>query len=139
MAEYFAKAAKPRLMELLKLKIRHIYETTPGNANSKLVVDGNEVTFKLLRSAQPYREIERFTAADKVLDFVVNPGLLPLVKAILTDVRGRNILVTRRIETRAGDKGVVAHLEDFGIRLMLSFNPDLNETEAVWECLYGVA
>ena len=58
----FAKAAKPRLMDLLKLKIRHVYETTPGTANSKTVIDGCEVQFKLIRSAQPYRDIERFVA-----------------------------------------------------------------------------
>jgi hypothetical protein len=26
----FAKVAKPRLMDLLKLRVRHVYETTPG-------------------------------------------------------------------------------------------------------------
>ena len=139
MADYFAKAAKPRLMELLKLKIRHIYETTPGNAQSTLVVEGSEITFKSQRSAQPYRDIQRFVADDKVIGFVVNPGLLPIVKAILMDTRGRRMLVTRKVEARADDQGAVSHLEEFGIRLMLSFNPDLNETHAVWECLYGVA
>jgi len=138
-ADYFAQAAQPRLMDLLKLKVRHVYETTPGATNSKLVVDGSEVQFKSVRSAQPYRDIQRFVAADKVIGFVVNPGLLPIVKAILMDVRGRNLLVTRRLEARADDKGVVAHLETCGIRLMLSFDPVGNETEAVWECLYGVA
>ena len=139
MADYFAKAAKPRLMELLKLKVRHIYETTPGNAQSTLVVEGSEITFKSQRSAQPYRDIQRFVADDKVIGFVVNPGLLPIVKAILMDTRGRRMLVTRKVEARADDQGAVSHLEEFGIRLMLSFNPDLNETHAVWECLYGVA
>jgi hypothetical protein len=34
LVDLFAKAAKPRLMELLKLKVTHVYETTPGNACS---------------------------------------------------------------------------------------------------------
>jgi hypothetical protein len=54
--DLFAKARKPRLMDLLKLKIRHVYETTPGNASSKIVIDGNEILFKSVRSAQPHRK-----------------------------------------------------------------------------------
>lgn len=137
--DLFAKAAKPRLMDLLKLKIRHVYETTPGDADSKIVIDGCEVQFKSVRSAQPYRDIERFVAEDKVIGFVVNPGLLPIVKAISMDVRGRKILVTRRIQARDDDKGVVARLDHFGVRIMMSFDPVRDQTSVVWEALYGVA
>src|ERR1700733_5957157 len=80
--DLFAKAAKPRLLDLLKLKVRHIYETTPGDANSTLMINGSEVQFKSVRSAQPYKDIERFVAEDKVIGFIVNPGILPIVKAI---------------------------------------------------------
>jgi hypothetical protein len=139
MVNLFAKLAQPRLMELLKLKVRHVYEMTPGNANSKLMVEGSEVQFKLVKSAQPYKDIERFTADDKVIGFVVGPGLLPIAKAISTDVRGKTMLVTRRIETRDGDKGVVAHLDHFGVRVVMSFDSVRNETEVAWEVLYGVA
>jgi hypothetical protein len=138
MADYFIKVAKPRLIELLKLKVRHIYETTPGTSNSKLVVDGREVTFKSVKSIQPYRDIERFAAEDKVVGFLINPGLVPIVKAISMDLRGRNMLVTRRLQGR-DDDNVVSHFDDFGIRLMLSHGPSAGETQAVWECLYGVA
>jgi len=126
-------------MDLLKLKVRHIYETTPGHVNSTIVIDGNEIRFKLVRSAQPYRDIERFVAADKVIGFVVNPGLLPIVKAISMDVRGRKMLVTRRIAARDEDKGEVAPLDHFGVRIMMAFDPVRKETALVWECLYGVA
>jgi hypothetical protein len=68
--DLFAKAAKPRLMDLLKLKVRHVYETTPGNAKSKVVIDGSAVVFKSVKSAQPYKDIERFVAEDKVIGFV---------------------------------------------------------------------
>lgn len=137
--DLFAKAAKPRLMDLLKLKIRHIYETTPGDANSKIVIDGCEVQFKSIRSAQPYKDMERFVAEDKMIGFVVNPGLLPIVKAISMDVRGRKMLVTRRIQAREDDKGVEAQLDYFGIRIMMSFDSVRSETQVVWEALYGVA
>jgi hypothetical protein len=139
MVDHFANLAKPRLMDLLKLKVRHVYETTPGNANSKLVVDGCEVEFKLQRTAQPYRDIERFLAEDKLIGFVVNPGLLPIVKAISMDIRGRRVLVTRRIQAREDDKGVVAQLDHFGMRIMMNFGSGRNETKVVWEALYGFA
>lgn len=132
-------SAKPRLMDLLKLKVRHVYETTPGDANSKIVIDGSEVQFKSIRSAQPYKEIGRFVAQDKVIGFVVNPGLLPIVKAISMDIRGRKMLVTRRIQARDDDKGVVAQLDHFGVRIMMAFDPVRNETQVVWEALYGAA
>jgi hypothetical protein len=139
MVDLFAKLAQPRLMELLKLKVRHVYETTPGNANSKLVVDGSEVQFKLVRTAQPYKDIERFATEDKVMGFVVGPGVLPIVKAISLDLRGKTMLVTRRIQSGDDDKGVVAHLDHFGGRVMMSFDMERNETQLVWETLYGVA
>src|ERR1035438_5797996 len=87
MVNLFAKLAQPRLMELLRLKVRHVYETTPGNANSKLVIEGSEVEFKLVRATQPYKDVQRFTADDKVMGFVVSPGLLPIAKAISMDLR----------------------------------------------------
>lgn len=138
MAAYLIKAAKPRLIELLKLKVRHIYETTPGAANSKLVVDGREITFKAVKSVQPYRDIQRFATEDKVIGFLINPGLVPIVKAISMDVRGRTMLVTRHLQI-AKDDQAVAHFDDFGIRLLLSSGPSAGETQAIWECLYGVA
>src|ERR1700684_462277 len=96
MVDHFAKLAKPRLLDLLKLKVSHVYESNPGHSGSKLVIDGFEVEFRLLRTAQPYKDIERFLADDKLIGFIVNPGVLPIVKAISTDIRGRNLLVTRR-------------------------------------------
>jgi hypothetical protein len=137
--DLFAKAAKPRLMDLLKLKVRHVYETTPGNAESTIVIDGNQIQFKSIRSTQPYRDIERFVVEDKIIGFVVNPGLLPIVKAISMDIRGRKMLVTRRIHARNEDNGVVAQLDHFGVRIMMSFDSVRNETEVVWESLYGFA
>ena len=137
--DFFAKAAKPRLLDLLKLKVRHVYETTPGDANSTIVIGGSEVQFKSVRSAQPYKDIERFVAEDKVIGFIVNPGLLPIIKAISMDIRGRKMLVTRRIQARKEEKGVVAQLDHFGVRIMMSFDSVCNETDVVWECLYGVA
>ena len=135
--DLFAKVAKARLLDLLKLKVRHIYETTPGDAKSKVVIDGSEVVFKSVKSAQCYKVIERFVAEDKVMGFVVNPGLLPIVKSILMDIRGRRMFVTRRIQGREDDRGVVAQLDHFGVRIMMSFDPVRNETEVVWECLYA--
>jgi hypothetical protein len=131
--DLFAKAAKPRLMDLLKLKIRHVY------TESTFLIDGRAIQFKSTRSTQPYRDIERFTAGDKIIAFVVDPGLLPIVKAISMDISGRKLLVTRKIQAREEDKGVVAQLEHFGIRVMMHFDPARDETQLVWESSYGVA
>jgi hypothetical protein len=139
MVELFAKLAQPRLMELLRLKVRHVYETTPGNANDELLIDGQEIQFKLVRSAQPYKDIERFTAEDKIMGFVISPGVLPIVKAISMDLRAKTMLVTRRLQARDSDKGVVGHLDHFGSRVIMSFDLVRNETKLIWEALYGVA
>jgi hypothetical protein len=131
--DLFARVAKPRLMDLLKLKIRHVY------AESTVLIDEQVVQFKSTRSTQPYRDIQRFTADDKIIGFVVDPGLLPIVKAISMDIRGRKLLVTRSIQARGEDKGVVAQLDNFGIRIMMYFDSVRNETQVVWESLYGFA
>ena len=138
MVDHIAKIAKPRLMDLLKLKVRHFYEPAPGNANSKIIVDGCTVELKLLRTAQPYKNIGRFLDEERLMNFIVNPGLLPIVKAVSLAIRGRKLLVTRNMEARDHDKGVVAHIDHFGIRIMMSFDSVLTETQVVWECLYGV-
>ncbi len=139
MVDHFAEMAKPRLVDLLKLKVRHIYETTPANGNSLLVVEGNEVKFKLYQTSQPYRDIQRFLAEDKLVGFILNPGLLSIAKAVAMDVRGRRLLVTRKIASGPGDKGVVAHIDHFGVRVMMYFDSVPEETQVVWECLYAVA
>jgi hypothetical protein len=135
----FAELAKPRLSELLRLNIEHIYDPTSGDANSIYGGVADEVRLKLKKTVQPYGDIERFVADDKVMGYVVNPGLLPIAKAISLDIRGRRLLVTRKIAGRADDRGVVGHVDGFGVRIMMYFDPDQKETNLVWECLYGVA
>jgi hypothetical protein len=76
---------------------------------------------------------------DKVMGFVINPGLVPIIKVISTDIRGQQLLVTRNIAARDDDRGVVAHVDGFGVRIMMYFDTDENDTHVVWECLYGVA
>ena len=137
--DHFARLAKPRLSELLRLNVQHVYDPTPGNGNSIFLVQNSETRLKLTRTVQPYGDIQRFIADDKVMGYVINPGLVPIVKAISLDIRGRQQLVTRRITARDDDKGVVAHLDGFGVRIMIYFDTDENDTHVVWECLYGVA
>jgi hypothetical protein len=139
MVDEFARVAKPRLLELLRLTIPHLYDPRPGGADSTSPSDNSGVGLKLVRTVQPYGEIERFVAADKVMGFVVNPGLLPLVKAISMDVRGRKLLVTRNIAPSKNDKGAVAHVDGCGVRVMMYFDEEEGETHLVWECLYGVS
>src|SRR4051794_38356862 len=101
--------AGPRAASLLRLRAaRHVYEPTPGALHSKVVEDGEEVTLNKWKSAvQPYRDIERFLSEEKVMQFLVGPGLLPVITALSKDILGRRLLVTRRVADRAGDRGAV--------------------------------
>jgi hypothetical protein len=137
--DYFARLAKARFLELLRLSIPHLYDPRPGHADSTSPTENRDVGLKLVRTVQPYGEISRFTSEEKAMGFVVTPGLVPLVKAITFDARGRKLLVTRSVAGRASDRGVVAHVEGCGMRIMMYFDEDEGETHVVWECLYGVA
>ena len=135
-----AVLAKPRLGALLRLKgAMHIYEVTPGALNSKVSEDGQEVTLNKTKcTSQPYRHIERFVAEDRVMQYIVDPGLLPIVTALSKDMLGRKVLATRKVGAKAGDKGVVAHIDGYGVRIMMYFDEAAEDTIVVWDCLYGV-
>jgi hypothetical protein len=138
--DHIAALARPRLTSLLRLRnVRHVYEPTSGVLNSKVVEDGHEVSLdKFKRASQPYRDIERFLAEEKVMQYIVGPGLLPVVTAISKDIMGRKLLVTRKVAPRDGDKGVIGHLDGFGVRIMVYFDEAAEDTIVDWECLYGV-
>ena len=132
--------AKPRLASLLRLRsVRHVYDPTPGALNSRAVEDGNEFTLdKLKRASQPYRDIERFSSDEKVMQYIVSPGLLPILTALSKDILGKKVLATRRMAARDQDKGVIGHLDGFGVRIMMYFDGATGETNLDWECLFGV-
>ena len=137
--DYFARMAKPRLGELLRLKAQHVYDDTPGRAGSTSMAGSQPVKLQLTRTVQPYASIERFATEEKAMGFVVNPGLVPLVKAIALDVRGRQWLVTRKVAATDGDRGVVAHVDGYGVRILMHHDAEQGDTRVTWECLYGVA
>jgi hypothetical protein len=138
MVDHFARLAKTRFAELLRLNVQHVYDWT-GDSTSPFVIDNSEVDLKLVRTVQPYGDIKRFITEDKVMGFVINPGLVPLAKAISLDIRGRRLLITRKIAAKGDDKGVLAHVDGFGVRIMMYFDAEQDDTNIVWECLYGVA
>ena len=135
-----AVLAKPRLTSLLRLRgVRHIYEPTPGALNSIVVELGQEVALnKFKQASQPYREIERFLSDDKVMQFIVGPGLLPVVTALSKDIAGKKLLVTRRVAGRKDDQGAIGNLDGFGMRVMLYFDAASGDEIVEWDCLYGV-
>jgi hypothetical protein len=139
MVDHFARIAKPRLLDLLKLKVPHIYDGTPGDASSKSTVEKMTLGLKLTSTVQRYASIERFVDKEKLMGFVVNPGLIPIVKAISLEVRGRQLLVTKRISARNDDNGFVAHMDGFGVRLLMQEEADGKDTRLIWEALYGAA
>jgi hypothetical protein len=119
--------------------VRHVYDPTPGALNSQFVEDGHEVTLNKWKSAsQPYRDIERFLGDEKIGQYIIGPGLLPVVTALSKAIMGKMLLVTRRVATKDGDKAVVGHLDGYGVRIVMSFDHTANETILTWECLYGV-
>ncbi len=132
--------ATPRLTSLLRLRnVRHVYDPTPGVLNSTSVEAGHEVALNKWKSAsQPYRDIERFLVDEKIGQYIVGPGLLPVVTALSTAIMGKKLLVTRKVAARDDDKGVVGHLDGFGVRIMMYFDEAANETILDWQCLYGV-
>ena len=135
-----AVLAKLRLTSLLRLRnVKHVYDPSPGAVNSKVIEDGHEVTLnKLKRASQPYRDIERFLGDEKVGQYIVGPGLLPIVTALSKDIMGKKLLVTRRVAARDDDKGVIGHLDGFGVRIVMYFDEAAGDTIIEWECLYGV-
>ena len=141
MVDLFADLAQPRLIELLKLKsAEHVYDPEPARAPAKSLHDGREITLKLIQAVQPYKNIERFVSDERVMTYIVDPGLIPVVKSILLDVRGRRWLVSRKVAPGPREKAdAVAHLAGFGMRIVLNFEVATQETKLTWECLYGVS
>jgi hypothetical protein len=103
------------------------------------MTDGIEIALdKFKRTSQPYRDIERFLSDEKVMQYIIDPGLLPVVTALSKDIVGKKLLVTRRVAARDDDKGVIGHLDGFGARIMMRFDESAGETIVEWNCLYGV-
>ncbi len=138
-ADHFASLAAPRLASLLRLSsARHIYEPVAGALNSTVIEAGVPVVLdRWKRGIQPYKDLERFAGDDRVMQSVIDPGLLPIAKAISRDVVGRRILITRRIAAKETDQGAIAQVPGCGIRILIY--PDSGDTIVAWECLYGVA
>lgn len=135
-----AALATPRLANLLRLRsVKHIYDPTPGALNSTVVEDGHKVILdKFKRASQPYRGIDRFLSDEKVMEYIIGPGLLPVVMAVSKDIMGKKLLVTRRVAARDDDKGVAGHFDGFGVRIMMYVDKGAGETILEWSCLYGV-
>jgi hypothetical protein len=135
-----ASLADLRIASLLRLRsVKHVYDPTPGSLNSSVAADSQQVHLDKLKSAsQPYRDFQRFLTEEKVMQYVIDPGLLPVVTALSKDIAGKKLLVTRKLAARPGDQGVVAHLGGFGVRIMMYFDEAAGETIVEWDCLYGV-
>jgi hypothetical protein len=129
MVDRFAQLAKPRLLELLQLKDTQLMYTP--NA-------GDVSAYKTVKTTQPYKNIERFLGDDRVMPYIVDPGLVPIAKAIRLEVRGRKLLATRNVPAKQTASGVAAYVDGFGIRISMSFDAVTQETKVTWECLYRV-
>jgi hypothetical protein len=72
------------------------------------------------------------------MQYIIGPGLLPVVMALSKDIVGKKLLVTRRVAAKDDDRGVIGHLDGFGVRIMMYFDEAAGETIVEWNCLYGV-
>ena len=119
--EHFAALAAPRLANLLRLSTaRHVYDSTPGALNSQVTESGTTISLdKWKHDEQPYKDLARFTSEERIMRSVIDPGLLPIAKAISKDVLGRRILITRKIAPKKNDRGASAHVEGYGIRILI--------------------
>jgi hypothetical protein len=140
-AERFATLATARMSSLLQLRgTVHVYDPEPGDVNAVSQALGTPVVLKHWRRAeQPYRDLSRFTGDDRVMQHVIDRGLLPIVMTLSKEIMGRKLLVTRRPAAREGDRGVVAHLTGYGIRIEIRFDAATEDTIVAWECLYASA
>lgn len=133
-----AELAQVRLADLLRLNsARHVYDPMPGLPGARFFAEEGEVVLNgTKRATQPYRNFSRFLTPEKTMPFLVEPGLVPLVKAMLFEARGRRLLVTRKPAPLDGDRGAVGHVPGYGVRVLLEVDGD--ETILTWECLFGV-
>jgi hypothetical protein len=140
-ADRFAQLATARMPTMLPLRsTQHVYDPSPGDVNSVTLVEGKEVVLKNWRRAeQPYRDLNRFATNERVMQHVIDRGLLPIVTTLAKEIMGKRILLTRRPAARKGDKGVVAHLDGYGIRIEIHFDAAAEDMIVAWECLYGSA
>ena len=72
------------------------------------------------------------------MQYIIDPGLLPIATALSKDIAGKKVLVTRKVAARDDDKGVVGHLDGFGVRIMMYLDEAAGETIVEWACLYGM-
>jgi len=141
LADRFAVLADMRMNSLFNLRsTAHIHDPEPGDVNSVSRAQGEEVVLKHFRRAeQPYKDLTRFTSNDRIMQHVIDRGLLPVVMALSKEIMGKRLLVTRRPAPRKGGvkSGAVAHLAGYGIRIHIHLDEASEETIVGWECLYG--
>ena len=132
MADHFAFLAGPRIASLLRLSTaKHVY--------SAAAADNTQPADQRKRDVQPYKDISRFISDDRIMRSVIDPGLIPLVKAMSKDVQGCRLLTTRKVAPKDSDRGAIAHVAGYGIRILVYFDDVAVETVVVWECQYAVA
>lgn len=135
MVERLAILAKPRIDSLLTLQSgQHLYDPAPGRLNDVSAINGM-VTNRFKQALQPYRDLSAFTTDERIMPHIVDAGLIPIVKALLQELRGHPWLLTRNFATRG--VGAVARIEGIGIRIRIYTDEDADDTIVAWEALYG--
>ncbi len=136
-----ALLAQQRLSNLLRLQsVQHFHEPTPGKLMDLSTHNGIPLVANRLKEAlEPYKDLSRFTTEERIMSRVIDIGLLPIVTALMQEIRSKKFLLTRNIAPRRTDRGVSAHIEGIGVRVSLYLEESSGDTIVAWHCLYGSA
>ena len=116
--------------------MQHIYDPTPGKLHDTTVVDGLTLVANRFKQAlQPYRDLNAFTTDERIMPHVIDAGLVPVVKALMQEIRGQQYLLTRNmIDAKVGSS---SYIEGIGVRIRIYTDEDADDTIVAWEVLYG--
>ena len=136
-----ALLAKPRITNLLRLQsVQHIHDESPGKLMDVSTCNGMSLVANRLKEAlEPYKDLTRFTTEERIMSRVIDIGLLPIVTAMMQEIRSKKFLLTRNIARQKSDPGVCAHIEGIGVRVSIYLDNKTGDTIVAWHCLYGTA
>lgn len=140
-ADKLALLAKPRITNLLRLQsVQHIHDATPGKLMDTSTCNGMTIVANRLKEAlEPYKDLSRFTTEERIMSRVIDIGLLPIVTAMMQEIRSKKFLLTRNIANAKTDHRAYAHIEGIGVRVSVYMDLRSGDTIVAWHCLYGTA
>ncbi len=97
------------------------------------------VANRMKEALEPYKDLSRFTTEERIMSRVIDIGLLPIVTAMMQEIRTKKFLLTRNIAKEKSDYRAYAHIEGIGVRVSVYLDLKSGDTIVAWHCLYGTA